>query len=66
MLSGIKGLVSGLFTGESGSSSESGQSTSGVSHQLSALLPYIQRMIASRNRALPARKSLREELEEEE
>jgi hypothetical protein len=65
LLSGIKGLVSGLFIGESGSSSESGSST-GVSQQLSALLPYIQRMIVSRNRALPARRSLREELEEEE
>jgi hypothetical protein len=66
LLSGIKGLVSGLFSGDSESSSESGSST-GVSQQLSALLPYIQRMIASRNRGLPAaRRSLREELDEEE
>jgi hypothetical protein len=63
LFSGVKGLLSGLF----GQSEQQPAETShtGVSQQLYALLPYIQRMIASRSLTMPARRSLKEELEEE-
>jgi hypothetical protein len=68
LLSGIKGLLSGLFSGDSGSEQQQQQQT-GVTQQLTALLPYIQKMLATRtkHRAIEVpKKTLRKELEEDE
>jgi hypothetical protein len=71
LLSGIKGLVTGLISGEPSSDAsqqQQQQQPSNVTQQLSALLPYIQRMFTKERhgRRGHEKKSLREEIEDEE
>jgi hypothetical protein len=65
LFSGIKGLLSGLIFGEQ--KGAEGEQPVDVSKTMSALLPYIQRMMGSRRqKALERPRSIREQIEEEE
>jgi len=65
LFSGIKGLLSGLIFGEQ--KGAEGEQSADISRNMSALLPYIQKMMGSRrNIENKARRSIREQIEEED
>jgi len=67
LFSEIKGLLSGLFNGPSDQSQEQVSESPALTQQLSALLPYIHKMMKGRTgstRTEAVRRSLRQQLEE--